>query len=376
MVSSGETTQNDWDGVTTEKTYELANCQVTLSLTSYWEGGYNADVKIQNTSEQAIENWYLCCDLDNKISNIWDAEINSHENGVYVIKNAGWNQDIAVGQSVEFGISVNETFAGFSEEYMLLGESTQLKEDAYSVEYILDNDWETGFTARVIVSNNTEEVLEDWTLEFDFDREIRSIWNGVIESHEGNHYVIKNAGYNANIATGQSVSFGFQGEGGKASDALYAFSLYTYELYNGDSMELDTDNDGVYLGFSPLLKDTDGNGIIDSNEKIEQVKEVEFEESEGNGITKVSVTMQVSENVNSNINISNIYGMDMQSSNVVGLVGVPVEIHSAVNFDLAEIAFYYDESAIGDVKEEDFAVLWYDEENEWKLCCNCKSSIR
>ena len=89
VVSSGETTQNDWDGVTTEKTYELTNCQVTFSLTSYWEGGYNANVKILNTSEQAIENWYLCCDLDNEISNIWNAEINSHENGVYVIKNAG-----------------------------------------------------------------------------------------------------------------------------------------------------------------------------------------------------------------------------------------------------------------------------------------------
>lgn len=52
------------------------------------------------------------------------------------------------------------------------------------------------------ITNNTDKTLEDWVLEFDFERKITNIWNAVIESHEGNHYVIRNDGYNANITAG------------------------------------------------------------------------------------------------------------------------------------------------------------------------------
>lgn len=43
------------------------------------------------------------------------------------------------------------------------------------------------------------DYFENWALEFDFERSITGLWNGAVESQEGNHYVVKNAGYNANI---------------------------------------------------------------------------------------------------------------------------------------------------------------------------------
>lgn len=205
--------QSSWDGITTVNKYEGENFRVTFSVADYWNGGYNANIKVENTGSSVIENWYLSFVLNNKLTTIWNAEVVSNENGQYVVKNANWNADIPVGGCAEFGISVNENFVGFPSTYKLLGENTQVQEDAYSVEYILDSDWGSGFTARVLLTNNTEETLEYWTLEFDFDREITNIWNGVIEAHEGNHYVIKNAGYNANIVSGSAISFGFNGEG-------------------------------------------------------------------------------------------------------------------------------------------------------------------
>ena len=191
-----------------------------------------------------------------------------------MVKNANWNADIPVGGCVEFGISVNETFAGFPKEYKLLGESTQVQQEAYSVEYILDNDWETGFTARILLSNHTEEVLEDWTLEFDFDREITSIWNGVIEAHEGNHYVIKNAGHNANVVSGSAISFGFNGEGGTAENVPENCELSSYapgsveeEIDFEDTTDTDTDylTDALekYYGTDKNSPDTDGDGLSD-----------------------------------------------------------------------------------------------------------------
>lgn len=41
----------------TESVYENDSYKVIFSLTSQWDGGYNASVKIENTSESTIENW-------------------------------------------------------------------------------------------------------------------------------------------------------------------------------------------------------------------------------------------------------------------------------------------------------------------------------
>ena len=275
VVTDKVTTESGWDGVTTVNNYTGENFNVVFSLANYWEGGYNANVKVENTGSSVIENWYLSFALDNNFASIWNAEVVSNENGQYVVKNANWNADIPVGGCVEFGISVNETFAGFPKEYNLLGESTQVQEEAYSVEYILDSDWGTGFTARILLTNHTETALEDWTLEFDFDREITSIWNGVIEAHEGNHYVIKNAGHNANVVPRGAISFGFNGEGGTTSVVPSNYKLISL---NCDATEKDEteEEDG--------FKDTDGDGLVDELEIFLET-DMNKEDTDGDGLS-------------------------------------------------------------------------------------------
>lgn len=44
-----------WDGVTTESVYEEDNYRITFKLTGYWEGGYNASIRINNLSDSVIE---------------------------------------------------------------------------------------------------------------------------------------------------------------------------------------------------------------------------------------------------------------------------------------------------------------------------------
>ena len=60
--------------------------------------------------------------------------------------------------------------------------------------------------------------------------------------------------------------------------------------------------------------------------------------------------------------IEDTYGKDVLSSGVVGLIGVPVNIESTSVFDEATITFTYDDTLLGETKEEDLRVMWYDEE--------------
>ena len=83
-----------------------------------------------------------------------------------------------------------------------------------SVTYTDVNDWGSGFTGNVVIANNGTTAINGWTLQFDFARSISPIWNAQIVSQAGNHYTIKDAGYNATIAPGQSVNFGFNAQPG------------------------------------------------------------------------------------------------------------------------------------------------------------------
>ena len=86
------------------------------------------------------------------------------------------------------------------------------------VAFTVTNDWGSGFQASMKITNNTTAALNNWTLEFDWNRNITQIWDGVIVSHIGNHYVIQGASYDASIAPGTSISFGLLGNPGNVTD--------------------------------------------------------------------------------------------------------------------------------------------------------------
>ncbi len=237
-----------WDGVSTENIYEASDYRITFTLTSYWDTGYNATIKIENTGDTVIQNWHLGFVCNNAITDIWNAEIYEHVENGFVIKNVGWNQDIAVGSSVLFGISGNQAFAGFPECYELMDEVSTVGQEDYSVEFIMNEDWESGFYGAVKVTNQGTSLLEDWVLEFDFDREITEVWDGVLETHENNHYVIRNTGYNSSIASGETVSIGMKG--GAFADmsepANYVLKQVSYGTGDGADQEVVEKGNGEF----------------------------------------------------------------------------------------------------------------------------------
>ena len=83
-----------------------------------------------------------------------------------------------------------------------------------SVSFTNTDDWGTGFTGSITITNTGKSAFRGWKLQFDFDGIIASnttndIWDAVIVSHIGRRYVIKNAKWNGVIGAGKRVSFGF-----------------------------------------------------------------------------------------------------------------------------------------------------------------------
>ncbi|MHC5544985.1 cellulose binding domain-containing protein, partial [Singulisphaera rosea] len=75
-----------------------------------------------------------------------------------------------------------------------------------SATYKVTSDWRTGFTGSISLKNTGTLAVSGWTLEFDLDAKISLISGATVVSHVGNHYVVKDSGWDASLPVGQSIS--------------------------------------------------------------------------------------------------------------------------------------------------------------------------
>ncbi|WP_043672272.1 glycoside hydrolase family 6 protein [Streptomyces xylophagus] len=78
-----------------------------------------------------------------------------------------------------------------------------------SVDYKVQNQWDTGFTAAVTITNNSA-AKSSWAVKWSYagNQQVTSGWNAKI-SQSGTAVTAANETYNGSLATGGSVSFGF-----------------------------------------------------------------------------------------------------------------------------------------------------------------------
>ncbi|MEU8228073.1 cellulose binding domain-containing protein [Actinoplanes sp. NPDC048967] len=93
------------------------------------------------------------------------------------------------------------------------------------VTYAVTNTWQGGFGAAVEVTNLGDPV-NGWTLGWSFPsgQTVTQLWGGTV-SQSGAAVSVRDAGYNAAIATGASASFGFNGAFTGANTNPTAFTL-------------------------------------------------------------------------------------------------------------------------------------------------------
>lgn len=75
------------------------------------------------------------------------------------------------------------------------------------------SDWQSGFTGEIHITNQGDEDIIGWQLDFDFDHgRINSLWNGELTDAQGPDFSVKDLGWNQRIAAdGGKVAIGFVG---------------------------------------------------------------------------------------------------------------------------------------------------------------------
>lgn len=97
---------------------------------------------------------------------------------------------------------------------------------ACSVDY-KTNDWGSGFTTDVTITNRGTDAISGWTLTYAYtgNQKLSNGWNGTW-TQSGQNISVKDAGYNGTIAAGAAVSTGaqFSYSGTNAAPTSYAIN--------------------------------------------------------------------------------------------------------------------------------------------------------
>jgi cellulase/cellobiase CelA1 len=86
----------------------------------------------------------------------------------------------------------------------------------------VNNEWNTGFTATVRISNTGTNAINGWAVNWSYSdgTVVTNFWNGAVTG--SNPYSASNVSWNGTIQPGQSAEFGVQGTKGTSANAQVA----------------------------------------------------------------------------------------------------------------------------------------------------------
>ncbi len=102
------------------------------------------------------------------------------------------------------------------------------------VDFSIQNDWGSGFTAEAKITNLGNHPINSWELEFEMEQEILSFWNAELINREGTRYTVRHVGWNQSIPAGGEIVFGFSATPGSLAAitpghmTLNGVSLHTH----------------------------------------------------------------------------------------------------------------------------------------------------
>ena len=195
-------------------------CDVTYQITYQWGTGFTADVLISNTGDP-INGWTAAWDMPNsqQITGLWNG--NYTQSGDHVeVTNVDWNKVVASGSNIQFGF--NAAYSGTNNipgNITLNGVKCGGQVDppeppppepvACEVDYHVRNQWDTGFTTDVNITN-TGTALDGWEVTWSMPtgQQVYNLWNGNY-TQQNDNVSVTSLDWNKTVAKNGVFTFGF-----------------------------------------------------------------------------------------------------------------------------------------------------------------------
>lgn len=233
------------------RSFEDYDYSAEIVTIDQWSGHANKEIIFKNTGTEPIHDWRFTFDFNANIENPYNCCIIEHEDNLYTIGNADWNQDIYPGESITIGFTAasnNDNDIIEDPTFFFLNTKSELISNTdFSLSFQEYSNWTTGFNGTIILTNDSQQEIRDWTISFNSNRPITQVNAGSLVSYSNDFCIITNDGNNQNIGIGQT---------------------YRLEIMGGDNnpvvpMEFTNCNITVKALALGLNEDNNDNGIAD-----------------------------------------------------------------------------------------------------------------
>ncbi len=194
--------------VTGTTKYAYDDYEVMYTVTGDWGVGQNVEVTVTNTGTEPILNWAVRYNVGSEIVNIWNACVHENQGTEYIIRNAGWNYEIAPKQSVSFGYALATGGVANPTGFELCSKRVEVT-SGYEVKLNVLNAWENGAQAEVVIKNTSDQPLEAWELSFQSNFTIQNMWGARFVEKSADKYTFASEVWSNPIAAGGTMTIGF-----------------------------------------------------------------------------------------------------------------------------------------------------------------------
>lgn len=192
------------------KVYTHDGYTVEYTIKNEWTGNQNIEVTITNTGDDILSCWAMGYNAFGEIGGLWNAKIYGHQGTEYILSSAGYNDELAPGQSTNFGYTLTGDKFKIPQDIVNCAKRVDIAE-RYNVYYNITADFVDTYQAEMIIENTSDTDITAWQLSFDGNVSIDNLWNGKLLENNNGSFKVKNAENNSVIAEGSSVSFNFGG---------------------------------------------------------------------------------------------------------------------------------------------------------------------
>lgn len=243
-----------------KKTYQYDGYSVDYNVTNEWDGAQTVELTVSNTGTDPILNWALKYDAEGEISNLWNADLYEQNGDEYVIKNVGWNFEIAPSQSVTYGYTLSGDNISMPKNFEIYSKRVD-KAEGYDVQYNITKSWDVGVEGNIVITNTSAAPIEAWTLSFDSNFTIDNLWNGRVLENNGTSYTVAAEMWTNPVQPNSSMTIGFVGS--KAADVEALLSNFRLtEVVIGEGMPvipIDPPVDEIEITANAVYDEESGN---------------------------------------------------------------------------------------------------------------------
>ena len=208
LVSS--VSASSYSGTGESRLYTYNGYTVEYKVVNEWTGNQIIEVTVTNTGDELLADWSVGYNASGKINSIWNAQIYAEQGTEYILRNVGYNSEIAPGQSVSFGYILSGDSFKFPQNIFNCSKRVDIT-DNYDIYYNIVGDYGSTYQAEMVIVNLSNTDYTAWQLSFDGNATIDNLWNGKLIENNNGSFKVKNAENNPVIYAGNSVCFNFGG---------------------------------------------------------------------------------------------------------------------------------------------------------------------